>query len=1022
MLEVHVLGELELVRGGKPLALPASKKSRALLAFLVVTARPHLRESLCDLLWLGPDDPRAALRWSLTKIRALVDSGKVTRLAADRERVAFEPTGASVDLLEARRLVGDPAELPRAPTESLLHAAELFRGELLAGLDLPDCYRYHEWCVAEREAARALRVAVLSALVERLSGTPEAALVHARTRVSIDPLSEAAHVDVIVLLARLGRKREALAQYETCSRILAAELGAKPSARLVHARSLIGAPASSAPPSKATLAATTPPTEGTRAPARQPLVGRSTEQAAIGERIAAAAAGGAPAALLFLGEPGIGKTRLLEVVADGARAAGGAVLAGRGFEGEMVRPYGAWVDALRSVALGGAVEGLRVELTALLPELGADGTGIDRNRLFEAVARLVARMAERAPLAIVLDDLQWLDEASAALLHHVARQPIPRTLIAAGARTAELSDNAPVQRIVRALSREGRLVDRALSLLDEAEVTLLVQQHRAGVDAAQVFSRSGGHPFFAVELAGALARGDDVVPDSLAAMIDERLARLDPVARNVVPWAASMRRGFDLDRLGQASGVSPGDLLAAVGELEQHRILVVTDAPGGAGYDFAHDLVRERAYQALSEPRRRLIHLQIARVLSKDGAMEGDVGGEVAHHAALGGDHALAARAALAGGRHAIRIFANAEAARLARFGGQHAAALPTAQRLPLQVALLGVLAYSISWRTRGGSELEQELVARIAECELEGLAEVTAAAFQTLSLVQYETGKLDSAMTSSLSSIKGGRSVDSRSQAENLSWAARCLAMVERDMPRAEELLGQAVALWGDQAEHPLEIPWASGMIHRFAGRDGDAAACLERALELARHAQNRWAQFECLMILTRTKLEEMQPAAALTRCPEMSEVARRMSEGSEPAIATALEALARMMLNEPGADERLTTAVAALRRIDAKGAMASVLALWSRADLQAGRLARAKAHAVEAVTAAEVLKRRSDAAVARATLGLVVLAMGDREEAVAQLRAASADASGPLSLSAYARTLTRALADALEVASRKT
>ena len=62
MLEVRVLGELELLRSGKPLALPASKKSRALLAFLVVTARPHLRESLCDLLWLGPDDPRAALR------------------------------------------------------------------------------------------------------------------------------------------------------------------------------------------------------------------------------------------------------------------------------------------------------------------------------------------------------------------------------------------------------------------------------------------------------------------------------------------------------------------------------------------------------------------------------------------------------------------------------------------------------------------------------------------------------------------------------------------------------------------------------------------------------------------------------------------------------------------------------------------------------------------------------------------------------------------------------------------------
>jgi DNA-binding SARP family transcriptional activator len=1024
MLEVRVLGELELVRGGKPLALPASKKSRALLAFLVVTARPHLRESLCDLLWLGPDDPRAALRWSLTKIRALVDTGKITRLAADRERVAFEPTGASVDLLEARRLVGEPAEASQAPTDALLRAAELFRGELLAGLDLPDCYRYHEWCVAEREGARALRVAVLSALIERLAGTPEAALVHARTRVSIDPLSEAAHVDVVVLLARLGRKREALAQYETCSRILAAELGTKPSARLIHARSLVGSQAASAPPPAAQgrplapVSTGTPPAADTaaRATARQPLVGRNAERAEIVERVAAAARREAPAGMLFLGEPGIGKTRVLEIVADATRAAGGGVLTGRAFEGEMVRPYCVWVDALRSVALGEAVAGLRGELTALLPELGADGAGVDRNRLFDAVAQLVARMAERAPLAIVLDDLQWLDEASVALLHHVARQPIPGAFIAAGARSTELNDNAPVQRLVRALAREGRLVERALSPLDEAEITLLVQQCTGGVDPARVFARSSGHPYFAVEIAGALARGDDVVPDSLAAMIDDRLARLDPVTRNLVPWAAAMRRGFDLDRLAQASGVSPGDLLAAVGDLEQHRILVVTEGPGEPGYDFAHDLVRERAYRALSEPRRRLIHLQIARVLSKGDAHDWDAaGGEVAHHAALGGDHELAARASLSGGRHAIGIFAGEEAARLARFGQQHAAELPIAQRLPLQVALLGVLAYSNAWRARS-AELEAEILDRISECELAGLPAAVAAGFQTLSLVQYETGKLDSAMTSSLRSLKGADGAGSQTRAERLASVARCLTLVERDMPRAEQLLQEAAEASGPDGGHLLELQWASGMFQRFVGQDRLAVAFMERALQLARQAQSPWSQFECLMILARIDLEDGRPAAALARSAELLEVAAKMTEGSELAIARALEALARALLGEAGADERLAAAVSVLRRLDAKGALSCVLALWARSDLAAHRLDRAQAHAAEALNAAEVLKRRGDAAVARALLGSIALEMGERAEAIDQLRLASASASTPLALNAHALGRTRALADALE------
>jgi tetratricopeptide (TPR) repeat protein len=744
------------------------------------------------------------------------------------------------------------------------------------------------------------------------------------------------------------------------------------------------------------------------------LVGRADETAAISERVTAAAGRGSPASMLFLGEPGIGKTRVLEVVADATRRAGGAVLIGRAFEGEMVRPYGVWIDALRSVSLGAAVEGLRGELSALLPELGADVSGVDRHRLFGAVAQLVARMAERPPLAIVLDDLQWLDEASAALLHHVARQPIPGVFVASGARSAELGDNAPVQRLVRALAREDRLVERALLPLDEAEVTLLVQQCGAGVDSAHVFARSGGHPYFAVEIASALARGDDVIPGSLAAMIDDRLARLDPITRNLVPWAAAMRRGFDLERLAQASGVSPGDLLTAVGELEHHRILVVTQAAGGPGYDFAHDLVRERAYQALSEPRRRLIHLHIARVLSKGDVLEGAAGGEVAHHAALGGDHDLAARASLAGGQHANRIFANEEAAQLARFGVQHAAKLPTAKRLPLQVGLLGVLAYSNVWRARA-NELEDELTATIAECELEGLPDVTAAGLQTLSFVQYETGKLDSAKTSSLRSIKDAVAGGFRHQAESLAYAARCLTMVESDMPRAEQLLVQAFEASEHDAENLLEVQWAAGLFHRFTGDESRALASLERALQLSRQLQNRWAQFECLMTLTRIDLEEDRPVAALARCAEMSEVAVRMTEGSELAVAAAFEALARTLLREPGAQDRLGTAIEALRRLDVKGALACVLALWARSDLEDGRLECARSHAAEAAAAAHALRRHSDVAVARALLGSIALAMGDRAEALDHLRAASGGTPSPPSLSAYARAETAALADAL-------
>src|SRR5439155_20397502 len=121
-----------------------------------------------------------------------------TRCIAVRQRIAFDAAGAVVDLNAVHR---DAGAVPAAPsTEALGRAAADFRGEFLEGTDLPGCYRYHEWWVAERESLRGLRTLILAALVERLRDRPESALVHARDRVQIDPFSEAAHIAVIQLL------------------------------------------------------------------------------------------------------------------------------------------------------------------------------------------------------------------------------------------------------------------------------------------------------------------------------------------------------------------------------------------------------------------------------------------------------------------------------------------------------------------------------------------------------------------------------------------------------------------------------------------------------------------------------------------------------------------------------------------------------------------------------------------------------------------------------------------------------
>src|SRR5580765_1617618 len=97
-LELRFLGEFAVIRDGRPLALPPSKKTRALLAYLALNARPFRREHLCELLWEVPDDPRGSLRWSLSKLRRLVDADDCPRIVADRAHVGFDTADVAIDV------------------------------------------------------------------------------------------------------------------------------------------------------------------------------------------------------------------------------------------------------------------------------------------------------------------------------------------------------------------------------------------------------------------------------------------------------------------------------------------------------------------------------------------------------------------------------------------------------------------------------------------------------------------------------------------------------------------------------------------------------------------------------------------------------------------------------------------------------------------------------------------------------------------------------------------------------------
>ena len=218
MLQVSVLGNLAVVRDGAAMQLPPSKKTRALLAYLAVTARPHSRDRLSALLWPVPDDPRGALRSSLSRLRPLVDEPDCRRIIADRENVGFVSDDVTVDILSLRNLARNGTDA--ISTDALREAAQALEADFLEGLDLPDCYEFQSWCIGEREETRRLRVRLLLALVARLEDQPDEALRHARTLSLLEPANEPIQAALIRLLRATGRWREAEDQFQNAQRRL----------------------------------------------------------------------------------------------------------------------------------------------------------------------------------------------------------------------------------------------------------------------------------------------------------------------------------------------------------------------------------------------------------------------------------------------------------------------------------------------------------------------------------------------------------------------------------------------------------------------------------------------------------------------------------------------------------------------------------------------------------------------------------------------------------------------------------
>jgi DNA-binding SARP family transcriptional activator len=950
-LELKFLGELEVVRGGEPMPLPPSRKTRALLAYLALNRRSFRREHLCELLWEIPDDPRGSLRWSLSKLRRLVDDDGCPRIVADRASVGFDASDVAIDIVTLKNVAD--TDLEAQGSEALEQAAARYGGHFLEGLELANFHEFDAWAVAERELATRAQARILEALTRRLAADPERALPHARALVRLSPYDEGARAGLIRLLVALGRADQAAQQYEAGKRMLD-EARIPSSGELFRAwRGAPGTTPARAPAQPLVL----PQEPAPRAPAAVPtdpasdarLIGRDAELARVAQALESAATERRGGVLLIDGEAGIGKTRLLEATAALARERGAVILSACAYESESMRPMALWSDALQ--ALG----------PDALASVFGPGAHTNRDDLFTGLSDAIGASLQSHTVVLAFDDLQWCDESSAAALHYVARTNRQAPLLTVlAARDDELRDNAAMQRSLRDLRQAGLLEQVTLGPLEEDALRDLIASRTAQASAERLSRECGGNPLLAIELARAEAAGDS--GRSLAELVQERLARLDLAQVETLRWAAVLAPRVDAGALARVSGLDWNVIGATLETAARQSILKPTED----GFRFSHDRIARCIYAEISPLRRRTMHRRVAEMLEQATAVDLEHAADLAHHAAQSGDAALAARAMVSAGRLCLRFFANTEALSLARKGLQRAEQLPPADRVRLTIELREIALAAAPIEDWEAAAAEY---AALAEQALDhGALSHARLGYYMASYVRWMHGQWAGAREDTLQAERVTRGGSDEDHIIGMAEAARCLAMLERDLTHADAMLMEAQALAARRRIVHCAIPAALGMLRYHENELDEAEELFKEARTLAKSAGDRLSEFQANEYLAMIDFERGRLDAAKVHCAALVELGAKVREGSEGPFSRALQGLCHYA--ETDDDGPLDAAIEELRVVDAKHRLAYSLTRAALLDIERGRADVATARASEALEYAEALNRSTEIVLAHVAL----------------------------------------------------
>ena len=627
-LRVALLGAARVEVAGRPVSL-ATRKTVALLAYLLIEPGPHPRQRLSGLFWpdSDPQRGRAALRTTLGYLRDALGS-ESARLSGNRDWLALDRTGVELDL--------------DAPDPG---STDLF----LDGLAFDDAPELEHWVSIQRERWRRQLLGHLqrAALLHLERHHSPEAVASAERCLMLEPLDEPSLRLLLEAHLQAGQAVEAWGAFCTARDRLDREVGRRLSADTEAV----------AERARAALGVIVDSTRSALDRLEAAFVGRTSELLQLSAALHGLPFG--PRVVLVEGEPGIGKTRLSSEFIRRAAASGADVLRGRAAQpiGESTVPYATIVDVLRArLERENAPEDLLddvwlAELSRLFPELLErypdlpqasvdDGAGV---RLFEAVARLIQALAERAPLVLFVDDLQWADSASREMLRYcVARwtEISSHVLVLCSVR-----DGADPRWIDDFVVNPGTVrVDHLRLGPISSEDTLSWIGVGPGRSAFGHWLRAetDGNPFFMTEtlrilvedgvllerpapggplsfdFEAALHRETElrgVLPPRVRDVIGTRVARLTDPERRVLSASAVIGSAASVSTLSAVSDLDIRTTLDVVDRLVASRWLVEESSSTMLRLRLSHDQQRETIYAGLSNARRQDLHQRALNAL-----------------------------------------------------------------------------------------------------------------------------------------------------------------------------------------------------------------------------------------------------------------------------------------------------------------------------------------------------------------------------------------------------------------------